>query len=143
MTALEGQARLLLNDLREYGAWLAYDQRRPVAEREAAERWLREVLEPSLERLVPEIGSARDALQAYCDVLEQKWLRSEQAGRDIGLGAAIETYLAAGAPAPETGAGPSGSINPEIDWAAGLDVRGSDGDQDDLDPVDNPTSAAR
>jgi len=62
---------------------------------------------------------------------------------DCSLGAAIETYLAAGASAPETGAGPSGSIDPEIDWAAGLDVRGSDGDQDDLDPVDNPTSAAR
>jgi hypothetical protein len=34
-------------------------------------------------------------------VLEHKWLLSERAGRDVGLKAAIEAYLAVGAPAPE------------------------------------------
>jgi hypothetical protein len=34
-------------------------------------------------------------------VLEHKWLLSEQAGRDVGLEAAIESYVAEGAPAPE------------------------------------------
>ncbi|MDQ6795505.1 MAG: DUF4032 domain-containing protein [Chloroflexota bacterium] len=114
LRALEGQARLLLNDLREYRAWLEYYDRRPVTEREAAERWLGDVLEPSLGRLVPAIGPRRDPLQAYCDVLEEKWIRSERAGRDVGLEAALSSYLAGGAPAPEDGSGPLPSVDEPV-----------------------------
>jgi tRNA A-37 threonylcarbamoyl transferase component Bud32 len=103
LSALEGQARLMLNDLREYRAWLEFFDRRAVPEREGAERWIVEVLEPSLHRLVPAIGPGRDPLQAYCDVLEHKWILSELAGRDVGLDAAIQEYIAFGAPAPEDG----------------------------------------
>jgi len=102
-SALEGQARMLLNDLREYRVWLEYFYRRPVSEREAAERWMTGVLEPTLTRLMPAIGPGRDPLQAYCDVLEHKWILSESAGSDVGLDAAIEAYIAFGAPAPEDG----------------------------------------
>jgi hypothetical protein len=114
LRALEGQARLLLNDLREYRAWLEYYDRRPVSEREAAERWLGDVLEPSLGRLVPAIGPRRDPLQAYCDVLEEKWIRSERAGRDVGLEAALSSYLAGGAPAPEDGSGSPLSVDEPV-----------------------------
>jgi hypothetical protein len=98
--ALEGQARLLLNDLREYLAWLELRGGRRIGEEAGARRWRREVLEPTLRRLRPVIGR-RDPIQAYCDVLEHKWLLSERAGRDVGLEAAIAAYLAEGAPAPE------------------------------------------
>lgn len=101
LVALEGQARLLLNDLREYRAWLAYFERRPVSSAEGAARWQADVLEPYLARLRPVIGSGRDPLQAYCDLLEHKWLRSERAQQDLGLEAAFASYVAAGAPAPE------------------------------------------
>jgi len=101
LDALEGQARLLLNDLREYRAWLEYDQGRPVASGEASDRWRAEVLVPALGRLAPVIGPTRDTLQAYCDLLEHKWLLSERRLRDVGLEAALDAYLAAGAPAPE------------------------------------------
>jgi hypothetical protein len=47
------------------------------------------------------IGPGRDPLQAYCDLLEHKWLRSERARQDLGLEAAFASYVAAGAPAPE------------------------------------------
>ena len=47
------------------------------------------------------MGPARDLIQAYCDVLEEKWYLSEQSGNDAGLAAAIDAYLALGAPAPE------------------------------------------
>ena len=58
-------------------------------------------------RLAEEIGPDRDALQAYCDVLEHKWLLSEQSGEDVGLEPALLSYLALGAPAPEAaGIGP-------------------------------------
>ena len=98
--ALEGQARLLLNDMREHIAWLRLKTGAPVSEQEGAAIWRRDVLDPTLLRLAPMIG-ARDPIQAYCDVLEHKWLLSERAKRDVGLDAAIKAYLAEGAPAPE------------------------------------------
>jgi hypothetical protein len=103
LVALEGQAMLLLNDLNEHGTWLEGRDRGAVSPEEAARRWRAEVLEPSLARLRPALPAGRDPLQAYCDVLETKWLLSEQARRDVGLGRAIDTYLSMGAPAPEAG----------------------------------------
>ena len=101
LVALEGQARILLNDLREYQAWLEYQGDSPVPTVTAAAAWLRGVLQPSLATLAPIIGPARDPLQAYCDVLEQKWLLSEVTGKDVGLESARAAYLELGAPAPE------------------------------------------
>jgi len=98
--ALEGQARLLLNDMHEHMAWLRLRTGRATAEETGARRWRRHVLDPSLRLLRPAVGD-RDLIQAYSDVLEHKWLLSERAGRDVGLKAAIDAYLAEGAPAPE------------------------------------------
>ncbi len=111
LIALEGQARLLLNDLREYSAWLEYFERRSITEQVAAQRWLADVLEPTLAELKPLIGPDRDPLQAYCDVLEEKWILSETAGRDVGLRSAIEAYLQLGAPAPEEPDGSAAARN--------------------------------
>ena len=105
--ALEGQARLLLNDLNEYHAWLEFQSGKPIDPATAADRWLREVYRPTLARIAGTVGPGRDLVQAYCDVLEQKWYLSEAAGRDVGLDRAIDAYIALGAPAPETTAGPS------------------------------------
>jgi Domain of unknown function (DUF4032)/Lipopolysaccharide kinase (Kdo/WaaP) family len=115
--ALEGQARLLLNDLREHVAWLEATSGTSVSETRAAEIWRSEVLEPALRRLTPVIGPTRDRLQAYCDVLERKWLLSEQVGHDVGLDAAIADYLEEGAPAPEADvtSDPDGPVPPGID----------------------------
>jgi tRNA A-37 threonylcarbamoyl transferase component Bud32 len=101
IVALEGQARILMNDLREYRAWLEWYEKRPVSLAEGARRWQQDVFEPTVARLGKVIGPDRDLIQAYCDVLEHKWLLSELAGRDVGLEGAIESYLALGAPAPE------------------------------------------
>jgi hypothetical protein len=98
--ALEGQARLLLNDMHEHIAWLRLRSGRATSEETGARRWRRHVLDPSLRLLRPAVGD-RDLIQAYSDVLEHKWLLSERAGRDVGLKAAIDAYLAEGAPAPE------------------------------------------
>ncbi len=61
------------------------EERHAVDEVEVADRWLDDVLEPSLRELMPAIGRGRDPLQAYCDVLEEKWILSEAAGKDVGL----------------------------------------------------------
>ena len=112
INALEGQAQLLLNDLREYGAWIELQERRQVPESQAAQRWLREVYEPTLERVLSVTGPDRDPVQTYCDILEHKWLLSEGSGRDVGLEQAIGSYLAIGAPAPED---PSGAPVLDVD----------------------------
>ena len=101
LRTLEGQARILLNDLAEYHAWLEFYERRAVPPEEAADRWLREVYRPTLAQITGLVGPDRDLVQAYCDVLEHKWLLSELEQRDVGLRAAIESYVAEGAPAPE------------------------------------------
>jgi Domain of unknown function (DUF4032)/Lipopolysaccharide kinase (Kdo/WaaP) family len=101
IVALENQARLLLNDLHEYGAWLQWYERRAIDPAVLARRWKAEVYEPAIERIARVVGSSRDIVQAYCDLLEHKWLLSERAGRDIGMQAALDSYLASGAPAPE------------------------------------------
>ena len=122
LVALEGQAQLLLNDLHEYQAWLESTNRESLTTETAAQRWLSEVLEPAIAALVPAIGPLRDPLQAYCDVLEEKWLLSETAGRDVGLEAAMSGYLALGAPAPEAGTTlADSSIALDIDWSGGFD----------------------
>jgi uncharacterized protein DUF4032/lipopolysaccharide kinase (Kdo/WaaP) family protein len=122
IVALEGQARLLLNDLEEYRCWIDYHEERQLTEQEGADRWLHEVLEPALSSLVPAIGPLRDPLQAYSDVLEEKWILSEMAGGDVGLEAAKEAYIALGAPSPESVDEPAdSSIVLDIDWSTGLD----------------------
>ncbi len=118
--ALEGQAQLLLNDLWEHRAWMEHDLGRPVSEGEAADRWVTLVLEPSLGALIPAIGPGRDPIQAYSDVLETKWILSEEAGLDVGLWAAIDTYLGLGAPAPEgDGRTEAAGLALDIDWTGG------------------------
>jgi tRNA A-37 threonylcarbamoyl transferase component Bud32 len=118
LVALEGQAMLLLNDIREYKAWLEASTHSPVTLEAGADRWMAEVLQPALTTLVPAIGQLRDPLQAYCDVLEEKWLLSEMAGHDVGLESAMAAYLELGAPAPEAGGGlGDGSIALDINWA--------------------------
>lgn len=102
--ALEGQARLLLNDLNEYTAWLEWQEGQPIAPQTAADRWLKTVYRPTLARIAGVVGPGRDLVQAYCDVLEHKWYLSEQQGSDAGLEAAIQAYIALGAPAPEAAA---------------------------------------
>lgn len=100
LRTLEGQARLLLNDLHEHVAWLRLTGDPEITDADGAGRWRRDVLDATVRRLLPAIGG-RDPIQAYCDVLEHKWLLSEALGRDVGLEAAIDAYLAEGAPAPE------------------------------------------
>jgi tRNA A-37 threonylcarbamoyl transferase component Bud32 len=119
IAALENQARLLLNDLREYQAWIECAEGRTLSEAEGADRWLHDVLWPTLAAIDPVIGPRRDPLQAYCDVLETKWLLSERAGHDVGLAAAIDAYLAAGAPAPEGTTGSQSDVG--LDNDADLD----------------------
>jgi hypothetical protein len=80
----EGQARILLGDLRAYQGWLQQQARRDVRDVAAARRWRDDLFEPGMERAHAVMGGVGDPVQAYCDLLEVRWLLSEQAERDIG-----------------------------------------------------------
>ncbi len=80
----EGQARVLLGDLRAHRARLEAQRGRPLPEPLAAREWLLEVLTPGAERAHEALGGHGDPIQAYCDLLEVRWLLSEQVGHDVG-----------------------------------------------------------
>lgn len=80
----EGQARILLGDLRAYQAQLCREAGHHVDESAAARLWVIEVLTPN-EYLAHEVfHHTGTPIQAYCDLLEVRWLLSEQAGQDVG-----------------------------------------------------------
>ncbi len=107
LEAGEGQATILLNDLHAYRGRLERREGAPVPQAEAAERWLAEVVRPTLARLAALMLPVSDLVQAYCDLLEVRWLLSEEAGRDVGDDAAIDALVRRRAPA-ESAAGMAG-----------------------------------
>ena len=67
----------------------------PAPASAVARSWLEQVLRPALERLTEALPPPRDAVQDDCDLLEVRWLLSEQAGGDVGDDAALQV-LASG-----------------------------------------------
>jgi hypothetical protein len=86
----EGQARVLLGDLRAHQQSIARDRSHRVSEAEATASWLHDVLTPGMRRAHAAVGHKGTAVQAYCDLLEVRWLLSEQAGHDVGTDRALE-----------------------------------------------------
>ena len=93
----EGQAQILLSDLRAYEATLREFQgglhkreRGGITQAKAVQLWMDKLLGPGTERAYEAVGRVGDPVQAYCDLLEVRWLLSEQAGHDVGDGAALD-----------------------------------------------------
>jgi hypothetical protein len=85
----EGQATILLNDLRAYVHRLQCDGS-DVDEATGAQLWLRNVFAPGVARAHEAVGGLGDPTQAYCDLLEVRWLLSEEAGTNVGDESALE-----------------------------------------------------
>jgi Domain of unknown function (DUF4032)/Lipopolysaccharide kinase (Kdo/WaaP) family len=85
----EGQARILLGDLYAYQAQLCREADHDVDESTAARLWVIEVLNPSEQLAHAALGYSGTAIQAYCDLLEVRWLLSEEAGCDVGTAKAL------------------------------------------------------
>jgi hypothetical protein len=93
----EGQASILLGDLRAYQNILRRQSGRDVSEADAAVGWLERVVLPGMRRAHEAVGGVGSPIQAYCDLLEVRWILSERAGSDVGDSAALEA-LARGGP---------------------------------------------
>ncbi|MGE2729746.1 DUF4032 domain-containing protein [Mycolicibacterium vaccae] len=85
----EGQAQILIGDLHAYQAQLCREAGQDVDESTAARLWVMEVLIPYSDLAHRAVGRTGTAIQAYCDLLEVRWLLSEQAGRDVGTNRAL------------------------------------------------------
>ncbi len=85
----EGQATNLLGDLHAYQAQLCREAGHDVDEPTAAQLWVMELVRPTMHRAHAAVGHTGTAIQAYCDLLEVRWLLSEQAGRDVGTERAL------------------------------------------------------
>jgi tRNA A-37 threonylcarbamoyl transferase component Bud32 len=85
----EGQAGILLGDLHTYQAQLCREAGHDVDESTAARLWVMEVATPEMHRAHAAVGRTGTPIQAYCDLLEVRWLLSERAGRDVGTDRAL------------------------------------------------------
>ncbi|WP_097318674.1 DUF4032 domain-containing protein [Paractinoplanes atraurantiacus] len=88
LDAEENQARQLLNDLDTYRA-----ESLLTDEQQAAHRWLTEVFEPVVRAVPPDLRRKLEPQEIFTQVIQHKWLLSEQAGRDVGMAAAVQSYL--------------------------------------------------
>ena len=91
----EGQARILLTDLHAYECQMPQGGFGATA----ALRWAADVLAPGSMRAHQAAGGLGDPIQAYCDLLEVRWLLSEQAKQDVGEAAALDALSRRAVPA--------------------------------------------
>jgi len=93
LDAQENQARRLLNDITRYRAYLERKGEPPVSDAAAAGRWIAEVFEPAIAAVPVELHGRRAAADLFHELLEHRWFLSEEAGKDVGLDAAIADYV--------------------------------------------------
>jgi tRNA A-37 threonylcarbamoyl transferase component Bud32 len=104
LTGLEAQdlqARVLLNDIRNFGAWLSASEGGAPEEGVVARRWLERSFEPTVALVPHELRGRRQAPQIFVEVLEhwQRW--SADQGVDLDLFDAARRYVAEVLPAAE------------------------------------------
>jgi hypothetical protein len=95
----EGQAAVLLADLCAYQARLEREAPGSASDQVIGDRWVAEAFRPGVAKAVEAVGGEEvDPIQAYCDLLEVRWLLSERAGRDVGDDAALGALASRTAP---------------------------------------------
>ncbi|MEE6281487.1 DUF4032 domain-containing protein [Georgenia sp. MJ170] len=86
----ENQARRMLNDL---DAFRAATDRQGEDEEFVAHDWLAKVFEPTVRAIPRELRGKLEPAEIFHEVLEHRWFLAEKAQRDIGLPAAVASYV--------------------------------------------------
>jgi hypothetical protein len=89
----ENQARRLLNDVAHFKAHLEAEEGAQLPDPVVAYRWVNEVFEPAIAAIPAELRAKREPAELYHELLEHKYLRSKELGRDVGLGEAVTSYV--------------------------------------------------
>jgi hypothetical protein len=94
LEAGEHQARRMLNDIRSFQAETEPSGGRPLNDNILAVRWLDRRFEPIIDRIPADMFGKLEPAEIYHQLLEHRWFLSEQAGKDVSLEDALESYLA-------------------------------------------------
>ncbi|HET7476920.1 MAG TPA: DUF4032 domain-containing protein [Dermatophilaceae bacterium] len=86
----ENQARRILNSL---DAYRAQHERQMDDEEMVAHDWLTDVWEPVTRSLPPDLSTKLEPAELFHEVVEHQWHLSQKAQRDVGLRAAIDSYI--------------------------------------------------
>lgn len=90
--AQDEQARSLLNDLANFGAWLASEQDRDVSEAEISRNWYERSYLRTLSEIPDELRDRREDPQLFLEILDHWHWLSECEGHDVGLLEAARSY---------------------------------------------------
>jgi tRNA A-37 threonylcarbamoyl transferase component Bud32 len=93
LSVQENQARRLLNDLDGFRACIELEAGRQLPESVVAYRWLSEVFEGALALVPDELRAKLEPAELFHELLEHRWYLSEAADRDVGLDAAVASYV--------------------------------------------------
>jgi hypothetical protein len=89
----ENQARRLLHDIEDFRRKTEREEGRRLPGAVLAYRWLAERFEPAIAAIpTPQRGKLEPA-EIFHQILEHRWYLSEQAGKDVGLDDAIQSYV--------------------------------------------------
>jgi Domain of unknown function (DUF4032) len=89
----ENQARRLLNDIDGFRVFLEEQEKRSLPESVVAFRWLNEVFQPTIAAIPPDLREKLEDAELFHEILEHRWFLSEAAGKDVGMEAAVESYV--------------------------------------------------
>lgn len=89
----ENQARRLLHDIRRYGTKLEQRGGRRIPENVAATRWLDSIFEPTIAAIPDDLSDRLEPAELFHQVLEHRWFLSEAATKDVGMDAALRSYI--------------------------------------------------
>lgn len=86
----EMQAQRMLNDLETYRA-MTGRQGQPVEI--VAHEWMRDVFEPVVNGVPPELRGKLEPAQIFHEILDHRWFLAQKAGHDIPLDQVIDSYV--------------------------------------------------
>jgi hypothetical protein len=90
LDAGENQARRLLNDL---DAYRATGDRKDLDEEQVAHEWVVRVFEPVIRSIPKELRGKLEPAEVFHQLLEHRWYRSQNEGRNVPLAEALASYV--------------------------------------------------
>lgn len=93
MDVQDNQARRLLNDMHNFGAWLEQEEDRSYPEKVIAARWLERSFEPTVALVPEQLRGRREPAEIFHEVLDHWHFLSTCEGSDVDLFAAARSYV--------------------------------------------------
>ncbi len=89
----DNQARRLLNDIHNFGAWLQQEEGTSLPDPVVAHRWVESSFEPTVALVPDELRGRREPAEVFHEILEHWHGMSTEEGADVDLFAAARDYV--------------------------------------------------